>query len=392
MCYAIPGRVVGLEDRIAFVDYFGETKKARNDFFQLSIGEYVYAQGGFVIQRISESEAKAVLNTWEELFFKLKEIDSDLAQNPKDLRQKANLIRQKHQGNSCCVHGIIEFSNHCRCDCLYCGIRSSNTAIERYRMTVEEIIDAAYFAISELKFKALVLQSGEDTWYDEDKLLAIVQGILRKSPALLILSIGEREAGLYEKLYQAGARGALLRFETSNPDIYSKLRPAHNLDERINLIKKLRDIEYLIMTGFLIGLPGQTQDDILSDIQMTNSLGTDMFSFGPLIPHPQTPLSGVPCPSIDDTLDTIARARIMNPDARILVTTSMETIDKENALRSGLLSGGNSLMVDVTPAKYKKLYDIYPNRPGMDAEVSETIASVLKLLNSIGRAPVDLGL
>ncbi len=385
MCYAIPGKVIEIDNRVVTVDYFGEKRKARNDFFELSVGEYVYAQGGFVIQRVSQDEAKDILKTWEELFFKLQETDLRLASQPKDLRQIANSTRQRHQGNSCCIHGILEFSNCCVNDCLYCGLRKSNSALTRYRMGIDEIVDAAEFAVKELKFKALVLQSGEDPWYDEEKLIEIVESIRKRSPALIILSIGEREIGLYEKLYKAGARGALMRFETSNPALYEKMRPGRGLKERLDLINGLHDTGYLIMTGFLIGLPGQAREDLLEDIRLTGSLGADMFSFGPFIAHS-------PSPSIDETIDTIARARIMDPASRILVTTSLETLDKEDGLRQGLLSGGNSLMIKVTPEKYRRLYDIYHGRAGTDADVKERIDSVTKLLYSIGRAPTDIGL
>ncbi len=392
MCYVIPGKVIEIDNRVVTVDYFGEKRKARNDFFELSVGEYVYAQGGFVIQRVSQDEAKDILKTWEELFFKLQETDLRLASQPKDLRQIANSTRQRHQGNSCCIHGILEFSNCCVNDCLYCGLRKSNSALTRYRMGIDEIVDAAEFAVKELKFKALVLQSGEDPWYDEEKLIEIVESIRKRSPALIILSIGEREIGLYEKLYKAGARGALMRFETSNPALYEKMRPGRGLKERLDLINGLHDTGYLIMTGFLIGLPGQAREDLLEDIRLTGSLGADMFSFGPFIAHSQTPLADSPSPSIDETIDTIARARIMDPASRILVTTSLETLDKEDGLRQGLLSGGNSLMINVTPEKYRRLYDIYPGRAGTDADVKERIDSVTKLLYSIGRAPTDIGL
>lgn len=392
MCYAIPGKVIDINEKVVTVEYFGEERKARNDFFELNTGDYVYAQGGFVIQKISNQEAKAILETWEELFFKLKETDLRLTQKPEDLRQIANSIRQKHLGNSCCVHGIIEFSNYCNNDCLYCGLRCSNSSLFRYRMDIDEIIDVAQFSIREFKFKALVLQSGEDTWYDEEKLTTIVRKIKQESPALIILSVGERDIGLYEKLYREGARGVLLRFETSNPNIYANMKPGCTLKTRIELINQLRDIGYLIMTGFLIGLPGQNQRDILNDIELTASLGTDMFSFGPFIPHPQTPLANSSCSSIEMALDTIARARIINPEAKILITTSLETLDKKEGLRLGLLSGGNSLMVNLTPKQYQQLYDIYPNRAGVDIGISERIDSILELLYSIGRAPIDLGL
>lgn len=399
MCYAIPGKVIDINDGFVTVDYFGEKKKARNEFYELTSGDYIYAQGGFVVQRISKEEALPILETWKELFFKLQEVDFNLARETKNLYQRANNLRQIYHGNSCCIHGIIEFSNYCRNDCLYCGIRKENVKLSRYRMDPEEIIDTAHYAVNKLGFKALVLQSGEDIWYDDAKMSYIIREIRKHAPCLIILSMGERKEELYKKLYKAGARGALLRFETSNSDIYERMRPGHILSDRVNLINNLHNIGYLIMTGFLLGLPapseagpGQTKPDIFNDIKLTNSLGAAMFSFGPFIPHPQTPLSNVPSPSVEEVLDTIAEARTTNPQAQILVNTSFETLDKKNAVRLGLMAGANSLMLNVTPEKYRKLYDIYPNRAGIDLDIAERIKSIVNLLRSIGRAPTDLGM
>ena len=393
MCYAIPGKVVEINDKIVVVDYFDERKKARNDFYQdLAPGEYVYAQGGFVVQRIAEAEALNILKTWQELFAKLKEVDLRLTREPKDLHQIANATRQKYLGNSCCIHGIIEFSNYCRQNCLYCGIRKDNANLTRYRMDEEEIIQRAIHAVRELKFKALVLQSGEDLWYDEEKLSKIVSGIMRESPALLVLSLGERDIALYRRLYQAGARGVLMRFETSNPLLYEKCRPGHKLEDRLKLIKELYEMGYLVLTGFLTGLPGETEADTLNDIELTNSLEPEMFSFGPFIPHPDTPLKDAASPSLESVLNTIARARIRHPQSRILATTALETLDKENGAKAAFMAGANSLMINLTPEKYRNLYEIYPNRAGSDEDVRERIENILNLLVSLGRAPTDLGM
>jgi len=387
MCYAIPGKVLAVDDHVVTLDYFGEQRKARNDLFTITRGEYVYAQGGFGIQKVP-----ATLESWRELFFKLKEIDTRLAQTQGTRAQRANAIRQRHHGNSCCIHGIIEFSNHCRRNCLYCGIRKDNAALTRYRMSLEEILTAVRVAVREHGFKALVLQSGEDDWYDEEKLAYLVEKIQKDSPCLLTLSIGERDPAVYRALYAKGARGVLLRFETSNETLYRKMKPGRSLEERLALIRQLREDGYLIMTGFLLGLPGQSRDDIMRDIDLTASLGAEMFSFGPLIPHPHTPLADVALSKTEDVLDVVAEARIRNPEAKILVTTAFETLEKNNALELGLLSGANSLMINVTPREYRALYDIYPARSGVHKTTDEMIRSAVTLLQSIGRAPTDLGL
>jgi biotin synthase len=392
MCYSIPGKVLEVADNFVTLDYFGEKRKARNELFTISCGEYAYAQGGFIIQKIPAVQAEAILDSWQELFFKLKEIDERLARDSKTLYQKANQIRQKYHGNSCCIHGIIEFSNYCRNDCLYCGIQHNNQAVGRYRMEVAEIIEAAVFAVEKLRFKALVLQSGEDEYYDENKLVAIAEGIMSQSPCLLTLSIGERNPDTFEALYRKGVRGALLRFETSNPQIYARMKPGHSLTQRLDLLVALRKMGYLIMTGFLIGLPGWRKEDIIKDITLTAELGAEMFSFGPFIPHPDTPLAGEGQVSLETALEVIAEARIRNPEAKILVTTALETMDKKNGLQLGLMAGANSIMLNATPRRYQQLYSIYPFRAGTDTEIESRIEFVIRLLQSLGRAPTDLGL
>ena len=416
MCYAIPGKIAAIEGRVATVDYFGEKRKAYVDLVEdLVIGENVYAQGGFVIRKISDEEAKETLKIWEDIFFKLKEQDKKLANDPKTLYDRANAIRQKHQDNSCCVHGIIEFSNYCAEDCHYCGIRKSNKELTRYRMDIPEILNAVDEAVA-LGFQALVLQSGEDPFYTDDKLAQIVRDIRARHPVLIFVSVGERSADTYKRMYDEGARGALLRFETSNPDIYAKIKPdlRHSrengnlecmnevptsvgmtdgddgLSARLKLINDLREMGYLIVTGFLIGLPDQKHEDIMQDIKMTSKLGAEMFSFGPFVPHPQTPLASEKAPSLKKTLDIIANARVMNPEAKILVTTALETLWGLDGAKQGLMAGANSLLINVTPMKYRRLYDIYPNRFGTDLDTQEHVNKVIELLRSIGRAPTDL--
>lgn len=392
MCYAIPGKVIEIENNICKIEYFGIVKKVRNDFYDLNIGDYVYAQGGFVIQKIPKEEAIETLKVWEEFFYKLKETDLRITYPSKDLYKIANRIRQEYHDNSCCVHGIIEFSNYCRNNCLYCGLRRDNKKLKRYRMEVDEIIDLAFYAIKKLNFKALVFQSGEDLYYDVDKLSYIVKRIMEESPCLLILSIGEREIELFKKLYEFGARGVLLRFETSNKKVYEKMRPGHKLEDRVNLIKELKDIGYLIMTGFLIGLPGEEEGDILNNLTLTNELNAEMFSFGPFIPHPDTPLGNFSPPPMEKILDSIAQARILYPNSKILVTTAMQTLDKKDGLRKGLLAGANSLMINLTPKEYAYLYEIYPNRDSVGEDIEKKIKEIITLLYELGRAPADIGL
>ncbi len=427
MCYAIPGRLIDIKDNIGIVDYFGEKRRVLIDYSDVRVGDYVYAQGGILINKISEREAQEILDAWREAFFALQKVDQALAKVNKasasrtvlEILQKAGLnrelkkeellflyrlkekdelrllyetannIRQKGHKNACCVHGIIEFSNYCRNNCFYCGIRRENS-IKRYRMSVEEIVGIACYAAKELGFKALVIQSGEDFWYNENRLITIVKEI-RKLGVLVFLSIGQRSPQTYRKLFEAGARAALLRFESSNRDIFANLRPDACLEERLELIRYLKDLGYVLATGFLIGLPQETEDDIINNILLTMSLGPDMYSFGPFIPAQGTPLENSKKVSKDTVLKIMAICRLVDRTSKILVTTALETLDRE-AKKEALLSGANSLMINVTPKKYRGLYCIYDNRAGQDGDIIDNIKEVIGLLSSIGRAPTDLGI
>jgi biotin synthase len=194
-----------------------------------------------------------------------------------------------------------------------------------------------------------------------------------------------------EELYEAGARGLLMRFETSNPKLYAKLHPGRDLETRLLHIRKAYEIGYLIITGGLIGLPGQTKEDIVNDIFLTQELHAEMYSFGPFLPHTETPLKNTKPVSEMDILKVIACARLLDPrEARILITTAFETLSPE-AREKGLVAGGNSVMLNVTPESYRKQYAIYPHRAHEEETIQHQIDTTLTLLRSLGRAPTDLG-
>jgi biotin synthase len=430
MCYAIPGKVKSIDGKWAYIDYFGEEKRAYNEFHDLVPGEYIYAQGGIIIEKIGRREAKEILRTWKDLFFTLRKKDEALldksrqaisgstpeirnileeARNGKelspaqlysllllenkddlnDLYNTANLMRADFHKNSCCVHGIIEISNICARNCAYCGISSEVKKLKRYKMTKQEIADTAHTAVKQYGFKALVLQSGENA-YTPEELSEIIIEIKRNDNVLIFVSFGEIGTEGLRALYKAGARGLLLRFETSNPGLYAKLHPGHKLSDRLDELRKAYEIGYLILTGSLIGLPGQTDKDLVSDILLARELHTEMYSFGPFLPAPGTNLQRSSKPPDNRILKVLAAARIADAmNAKILVTTGFETLSK-NARRAGLMSGANSVMINLTPALYKKEYAIYPNRAHRDEDLSKQIEDTLKLLQDIGRAPTDL--
>ncbi|MDD5692620.1 MAG: radical SAM protein, partial [Candidatus Omnitrophica bacterium] len=394
------------------------------------IGDYIYAQGGFVVSKISASEAESILSVWKETFFELQEVDLklsrlslsgigadkkllgvlDKASQSRDLTRDellyllklkdkkaiellfktANFLRQKHFKNSCCVHGIIEISNHCCQGCSYCGISYHNKGLKRYRMTKDEILKAAGEAVQIYGFKSLVLQSGEDPGYSVSELADIIKEIKERFPVLIFISFGEIGIDGLEKLYQAGARGLLMRFESSNPGLYRDMHPGMNLESRLEHLRRAYDMGYLILTGGLIGLPGQTKEDILNDIFLAKELHAEMFSFGPFIPHPNTPFSEIKPAQPEEVFKTLAIARIIdNSHAKILVTTALETLSGD-AAKDGLCAGANSLMLNVTPMKYRPFYSIYPKRAHQSEDISSQIESTISLLRSLGRAPTDL--
>uniref|UniRef100_A0A7V3YM43 [FeFe] hydrogenase H-cluster radical SAM maturase HydE n=1 Tax=Candidatus Caldatribacterium californiense TaxID=1454726 RepID=A0A7V3YM43_9BACT len=431
MCYAIPGQVVALDGRIATVEYFGERRQAYNEFPSLRVGDFVYAQGGFVIKVVPPEEAQEILAVWKETFFELQEVDLRLArleveregverrvlrildkaleerplskkellallglQSPRErelLYKVANFLRRKYHGNATCVHGILEISNFCFRNCAYCGLSTHNGSLWRYRMSDEEVLEAVREAVEVYGFQALVLQSGEDPGRSVEELAELVREIKRRHAVLIFVSFGEIGLEGLEVLYEAGARGILLRFETSNAELYEKLHPGYNLSQRLAHLERALELGYIVATGGLIGLPGQRLSDILEDILLTRALSAEMYSFGPFLPHPATPLAFSAPPSPSLVLNTLAVARLVDPkNAKILITTAFETLDPR-AREIGLLSGASSLMLNVTPLRFRPHYALYPGRAHEEETVQEQIAQTLRLLRSLGRAPMDLG-
>jgi biotin synthase len=431
MCYAIPGKVEAIDEKTVTVNYFGERKKAINELRELAIGDYIYAQGGFVIEKIPADQAEDILQTWKEVFFELQDLDLRLSrlqldelgvdkklgqildraleekplkkaewlyllglQAPPELEllyKAANFLRQKYHKNACCVHGIIEISNYCRRQCAYCGIAGTVTGLERYRMTRAEIVTTALEAVEKYGFRALVLQSGEDPGYTADELAEVIAEIKAKAAVLIFISFGDLPPADLEKLYKAGARGVLLRFETSNAGLYGDLHKGHDLAGRLETLRVAQRLGYLLVTGGLVGLPGQTREDILADLDLTKKLEATMFSFGPFIPHPRTPLARASAPEEAEILKVLALARLIDPQkANVVVTTGFETLSPTGR-KKGLMAGANSVMLNLTPLKYRRLYSIYPNRAHQEEDIAEQIKETVSLLQSIGRAPTDLG-
>ena len=300
----------------------------------------------------------------------------------------ANLSRAENVGDQVCIHGIIEFSNYCSQNCLYCGIRTGNKKIKRYRMPLEEIKRTAVSASNNLGYKMLVLQSGEDLWYDIDKLAWLIKSIHKECRrCLLFLSIGDRDYNTYKVLYNAGARGVLFRFETSDTVLYEKLHPDCSFGARIDQLKFMKEIGYLTASGPIIGLPGQTMESLVDDIYLMEKLKVTMATMGPFIPASGTPLKNNIGGTVSLALKMIALTRIIYPRARIPVTTALEKIGGNEARIAALNGGGNAFMLNLTPSQYREYYAIYDDKNKMESHLHslQAVGELTKLIKACGR-------
>lgn len=267
----------------------------------------------------------------------------------------------QYYGNKVYLRGLIEFSNICRQDCLYCGIRASNSKVKRYRLTPAEILaccDEGYA----LGYRTFVLQSGEDLWYTDAVLSDLINSIKTKYPEVaLTLSIGERDVSEYQTLYQAGADRFLMRHETASKHLYDQLHPTMTFENRRACLQALKQIGYQIGAGFMVGLPGQTTADLAEDLCYVQGLHPDMIGIGPFIPHSETPLGNETGGTVEDTLVMIALVRLLVPDSLIPATTALGTLHPEGR-ELALSAGANVVMPIITPPSVRKQYQLYENK------------------------------
>lgn len=295
--------------------------------------------------------------TKEEIVFLLSSEDLE----KEALFREAEIARKTYIRDFICVHGIIEFSNYCRNNCNYCGLRRDNNLIRRYRMDTEEIIRTAVSAVNDKGYKLLVLQSGEDLYYTGDRLSGIIKKIKTLCRVFIFISIGDRDFETYKRMREAGASGVLYRFETSNPILFNRIHDK-NFTKRFEHLNFFKKLGYFVATGSLIGLPGQSIEDLAEDLLTLKKLNVNMISSGPFIPCEGTPFFDETAASIDMSLKVISIARLMMKKARIPVVTALETIDQEKGRRFAMRAGANALMFNLTPEKYFNDYKIYPNR------------------------------
>ena len=290
------------------------------------------------------------------------------------LFKTANQLREEYLGKEVHLRALIEFSNVCKRNCFYCGLRSENKKAERYRLSPEQIIATANLAISK-GYKTVVLQSGEDAYYTV-KILAEIIKEVKKNDVAVTLSIGEMSYDDYAILKVAGADRFLLRIETTDKVLYKKLHPNMSYENRVRCLYDLKKLGYETGTGCLVGLPEQTLDSLAEDILFFKKLDADMVGIGPFIPHPDTPLAGLEAGNFYLALKVMAITRLLLPYANIPATTAMETLHK-NGRRIALESGANVVMPNFTELGYRKKYEIYPDKISVD--YSEIVEELTRL-------------
>ncbi len=308
---------------------------------------------------------------------------------------RADAVRAAHVGNAVHLRGLIEVSNHCVRHCLYCGIRACSDGITRYRMSADEILACAREA-KRLGYGTVVMQSGEDPGLTRDFVAGVIRAIKAETGLAITLSLGERDDDDLRAWKAAGADRFLLRFETSDPELYRRIHPSlpGTLSDRVAQLLRMREIGYEIGTGVMVGIPGQTWDILARDIELFRDLDIDMIGIGPFLPSPRTPLGGeaagrfrasddeqVPNDELT-TLKVVALTRLVCPDANLPSTTALSTLDPATGRELGLLRGANIVMPNVTPAAYRVLYEIYPGK----ASFHETAqVSIEHRVRAIGR-------
>lgn len=288
------------------------------------------------------------------------------------LFQAADEVRRSCVGDEIFLRGIIEFSGHCRRNCHYCGLRAGNRDVRRYRMTEDEIVSRAR-VLEEKLCTTVVLQSGEDPFYDKERVCSIIRRVRGETSLAITLSIGERPFKDYEAFRDAGADRYLLRHETSSPGLYRALHPGHELAGRVACLRWLRQLGYEVGSGCMVGLPGQTADALAEDVLLMRDLDIDMIGIGPFIPHPNTPLGGHPAGDAGLVLRMIAVLRLVTRDTNIPATTALGVLHP-GARRQAFTAGANVFMPNFTPEPYTSSYEIYPGKgpeAGAIAKASE---------------------
>ncbi len=298
------------------------------------------------------------------------------------LFESADKIRKEFKGDYVHLRALVEFTNICKCNCLYCGLRRDNKKVDRYRLKEKQIIDCAKLS-AQYGYKTIVLQGGEDEYYSADKIASVIKEI-KKFNLAITLSIGERPYDEYKLFKTIGADRYLLRIETTDKELYKKMHPMASFENRLNCLYNLKSLGYEVGTGCLVGLPEQSLESLANDILFFKELDADMVGIGPFIPHPNTPLKNASSDNFDLALRVMATVRLLMPDINIPATSAMETL-KPNGRIIALQSGANVIMPNMTDTIYRKKYEIYPGKICINDSPNMCVNCIKSKIESINR-------
>ena len=300
------------------------------------------------------------------------------------LFEKSREVRHKYYGHDIYVRGLIEFTNYCKNDCYYCGIRCSNRNADRYRLDKTDILECCKEGYS-LGFRTFVLQGGEDLYYTDEMICDIVSSIKKQHPDCAVtLSIGEKERASYQAYFDAGADRYLLRHETANPEHYGKLHPAElSCEHRKQCLRDLKEIGYQIGCGIMVGAPYQTVDHIIEDLHYMKELQPHMVGIGPFIPHQDTPFKEQPAGTLEDTLHLLAIIRLILPSVLLPATTALGTIHPRGR-ELGIQAGGNVVMPNLSPQDVRGKYLLYDGKICTGDEAAECRSCMERRMEAIG--------
>ncbi|MBO4421081.1 MAG: [FeFe] hydrogenase H-cluster radical SAM maturase HydE [Lachnospiraceae bacterium] len=300
------------------------------------------------------------------------------------LAKKADETRQKIYGKDVYLRGLIEFTNYCKNNCRYCGIRCGNKNAERYRLSEEDILSCCDMGY-ELGFRTFVLQGGEDPYFNDERLVSVVSSIKKNHPDCAItLSVGEREKDSYQKLFDAGADRYLLRHETADKAHYELLHPAEmSFDHRMQCLKDLKDIGYQVGCGMMLGSPGQKTEHLVKDIRFLKNFKPHMVGIGPFIPHHDTEYKDYSAGTVGMTLKLLSVIRLLLPDVLLPATTALGTIDPLGR-EKGLQAGANVIMPNLSPTNVRGKYLLYDNKICTGDEAAECIRCMTQRVSNAG--------
>jgi len=298
--------------------------------------------------------------------------------------------KKKSYGDAIYIRGLIEISNICKNDCLYCGIRASNNNCDRYRLTKEQILSCCHEGY-DLGFRTFVMQGGEDGHYTDDVMCDIIRSIKKLYPDCAVtLSLGERSYESYQKLYDAGADRYLLRHETADSEHYGRLHPeALSLENRLNCLESLKKIGYQVGCGFMVGSPYQTSEHLAKDLKFIETFKPHMCGIGPFIPHKDTEFAKEKPGSVDLSCYLLAIIRLMHPGILLPATTALASLE-ENGREKAILCGANVVMPNLSPMEERAKYTLYNNKASIGTEAAEGLSALRESLEKIG-ARVEIG-